>query len=95
MPGVPSAGIVRRFRDALVLTAPGGTRSEWRLPAWFAPNEARPALSYHERPTRWRPDGPAHVRVRSAPIGQEFVLDVGDAPEPLAWLRALLAPEAR
>lgn len=92
VPGVPGAGVVRELRDALVLTAPGASRSEWRLPACFAPTPGRPTLSYHDRPDRWRPDGPDHVRLQSAHIGQEFVFGCDNTTA--AWVRALLAPEA-
>ncbi|GJG87768.1 hypothetical protein tb265_29490 [Gemmatimonadetes bacterium T265] len=88
---VPSAGVVRTLRAPLVLTAPGASRSEWRLPASFAPPSG--ALTYHDHPGRWRPDGPDHVRLRSAPIGQEFVLGGNDTA--VTWARTLLTPERR
>ena len=72
--------------------APGATRSTWRLPACLTPTPDRAPLTYHEHPARWAADGPGHVRLRSAPIGQEFVTECDE--QTLAWLRDLLSPEA-
>lgn len=93
VPGVPGAGIVHHLRDALVLTAPNASRSQWRLPACFAPRPDGPPLSYHRDPGRWHPDGPDHVRLHTVGKGQEFVQKCSEAT--LAWLHTLLAPEAR
>lgn len=92
VPGVAGAGVARGVRPDLVLTAPGASRSVWRLPAWFAPTPGRRPLSCHGRPDRWTRDGD-HVRLRSAPIGQEFVLDTDEYPDAVPWLRTLLTPE--
>jgi hypothetical protein len=70
------AGLFRRYDDRLRLTAPGATRSLWRVPRFFR------GLGYHHDPRRWQGD-----TLRSCTRGQEFVLDAGD--EARAWLRAL------
>lgn len=91
--GVPGAGVVRRLRPELVLTAVGASPSRWRLPAWFAPASNRKPLSYHRDHDRWTPDGDG-VRLHTVSQGQEFVLHLDDYPEAVPWLRTLLAPQA-
>jgi hypothetical protein len=82
------AGLFRTAAAARVLTAPGATRSEWQLPAWFRPRGARAPLSYHHDPGRYRAEGEG-VRLRSVARGQEFVLDTTHYPEAIAWARSL------
>ena len=69
--GIPGAGIFPYTR-AHILTAPGATRSEWRLPRVFADL----GMSFHQRQLAeavyHRRD--RSVQFRSAPIGQEFVV---------------------
>lgn len=83
------AGQFPQFKDALRLTAAGGTRTLWRLPGWFLPNSTRPPLSYHPAGSRWVHDDQG-VLLRSAAKGQEFVLDADHYPEAEPWLRNLL-----
>ncbi len=69
--GVPGAGIFP-YTPAHVLTAPGATRSVWRLPRVLAElgmtfHERQLAEAIHDRRRRT-------VDLRSAPIGQEFVI---------------------
>jgi len=88
LPGMPTgsagAGAFGRYRDALRLTAPGRTRTGWRLPRWFFPRDGRPPLTYHGNPDQWT-SGPDHTLLRSVPRGQEFVLDVEHYPEAVEW----------
>lgn len=91
--GLPGAGMFRQLKPELVLSAPGKTRSVWRLPEWFFPREGRKPLSYHEDVGRcWTcEDGAAWLQ--TAGRGQEFVLDMDHYPEAAAWVRGLVAGE--
>ncbi len=95
--GLPAAakalrggGVFPRLREELCLSAPGHSRSVWRLPPWFHPQAARKPLSYHEAPARWTTRR-QHVLLRTTAPGQEFVLDCHDYPEAAAWLSQLFA----
>lgn len=88
--GLPGGGAMERYSERLRLTAPGRTRSWWRLPKWFYPENGRPPLTYHRNLDRWTMN-PDHVIVRSAPRGQEFVLDADWCPEVVAWAFRLIA----
>ncbi len=83
-------GLFRCYQDALRLSAPGERRSLWQLPRWFYPRDGIPPLSYHRQSSRWT-SAQEHTLLRSAPRGQEFVLDVDHYPEALAWVCHLLA----
>jgi hypothetical protein len=87
--GLPGAGVFRSYHDRLRLTKAGATRSVWNLPGWFEPNPGRKALGYHAEPSRWSRDG-ARVDLQTVGRGQEFVLDVAEYPEAVAWVRELL-----
>lgn len=84
-----AAGTFTRYDERLRLTRPGAPRSQWRLPAWFAPRRGRAPLGYHHAPWRWRRRG-GHVDLASVARGQEFVLDTAQYPEATKWLRALV-----
>jgi hypothetical protein len=86
--GMPGAGVFRQWIDRLRLTAPGRSRSVWRLPGWFDPRGRRP-LGYHSDPDRWTSDG-KHVLLQTVSRGQEFVLDAEEYPQAWAWARHLL-----
>jgi hypothetical protein len=88
--GLPGGGVFERYSPALQLSAPGRSRSWWRLPAWFAPSADRPALSYHAAPWRWSVES-SGVLLRVVSKGQEFVLDCDRYPEVVGWLAALFA----
>lgn len=94
LPGMPEepagAGVFGRYRDALRLTAPGHTRTGWRLPRWSFPRDGRPPLTYHGNPDRWTLS-PDHTFLRSVPRGQEFVLDVDHYPEAVEWAYDLVS----
>ena len=84
-----------RYDDRLRLTAPGASRSVWRLPDWFYPSGGRPPLGSHARNLeRWSrtEDG---TLLRSVPRGQEFVLDGDFYPEAEPWARGLIAAALR
>lgn len=85
---VPAAGVFRNWDADLQLTAPGCSRSVWRLPRWLLNNPEQPVLSYHRDPARWRIDG-EFVIVQTVCKGQEFVIDVSDCAEATKWLHSL------
>jgi hypothetical protein len=85
----PGAGMFRHFDPALCLSAPGRSRSYWRLPAWFHPEPGRPPLTYHADRRRWTRTDDA-VILRSAAQGQEFVLDADAYPEAVPWIGNLI-----
>lgn len=92
LPGLgdlPGAAAFAKFTGAIQLTAPGMTRSCWRLPKWFYPDHAVPPLSSHEKPDRWRLQGDACF-LQSVARGQEFVLDIEHYPEAIEWVVSLL-----
>ena len=84
------AGVFSAYSDQLVLTAPGMSRSNWRLPKWFRPLEKNPKLSYHRSLSRWS-SGDNYVDLKSVGRGQEFILDTADYPEAVDWARAMIA----
>ena len=84
---------MERYRDGLRLTARGRTRSWWRVPKWFFPGGARPPMTYHGDGKRWTLEED-HACVRSAPRGQEFILDAEYYPEALPWAYELISGAA-
>jgi Nucleotide modification associated domain 3 len=86
---VPGAGVFERFDPALLLTAPGMSRSTWLLPGWFHPAGKRSTLSYHGSPARWT-QKEDHLLLNTVGRGQEFVLDCEEYPQALDWLRELV-----
>lgn len=81
---VRSAGVFDRINESLILTRPGMSRSNWRLPPDFFPGTRDP-LSYHSDPARWTMDG-NEAGLRLASRGQEFVLDLEQYPGVQQWL---------
>ena len=79
------AGRFKLVTDHHVLTAPGETRSVWRLPRGFLP-EGRSPLTCHGDPKRWILDNDEFVRLKTVPIGQEFVLDLDEYPDVHDWI---------
>ncbi len=76
-----------------VLTAPGRSRSHWRLPRAFAPRavlNGTDCLSYHTSEKRWRV-AEDHCELHVTPRGQEFVLNCDERPSVGDWLRQLFA----
>ena len=74
------------WHERLQLNQPGQTRSFWRLPRAFDPRFTKAPLTYHAR-RRWELHHD-HVVFHSAPIGQEFVVEINDGIE--RWLVDLL-----
>ena len=91
---LPGSGVFQRISGALVMTAPDAAKpSEWALPDWFYPGGGKPPLTYHSNLARWQ-KSTSGLRLSSAAIGQEFVLDIGDAPAAIPWLKFLLEANA-
>ena len=74
---MPGAGVFS-FRQNLVLTKQGLSRSKWDLPDFFRKAE----ISHHSE-TSWKDS-----YFQSAPIGQEFVIQDNDEVE--AWAKELI-----
>lgn len=87
---LPGAGVFPHARPQLVLTAPGRSRSQWRLPSGLYPPEPGLALSYHSDMTRWR-RGQNCTYLNSVGRGQEFVLDGDRYPAMKRWFAELFA----
>ena len=87
------AGIFPRLDERLVLTKPGGSASNWRLPLWFYPEGGKEPLSYHPRELWERDSRYAYVQRRGP--GQEFVLDLEQYPEALGWFAGLVSDLGR
>ena len=85
---VTGAGTFPRLDERLVLTKPGGSASQWRLPRWFYPDSGKTPLTYHPDPKRWSQDN-NYAYLNSVGRGQEFVLDLEQYPEALGWLSGL------
>ena len=81
-------GVFSRSNERLVLTEPGGSVSQWRLPRWFYPDGNKTPLTYHSDPKRWRRDD-EYAYLQSVGRGQEFVLDLQEYPEGLGWVSGL------
>lgn len=84
----PGGGVFPRIAPGLILTAPGHTRSRWKVPYWFLPSGRTP-LSYHSSPKRWIEDG-KELHLCTVGRGQEFVLDTSEYPQARAWIADLL-----
>ena len=85
-----SAGVFTS-RPERVLTHHGATRSVWRMPAWMHPRSGLATLSYHGDLQRWSDVDADTCTLKSAAIGQEFVLKATQ-PDPLnLWLTTLFA----
>lgn len=72
----------RTAPESLRLSKPGGPVSRWIVPTWLK----SAGLSYHGKAERWLVEGELQLVGR----GQEFVSDVGDQPEPAAWLTSII-----
>lgn len=91
---LPGAGVFPRWSTGLQLTAAGCNRSIWDLPGWMMPGCGLPSnLTYHGRMERWEQRGD-RVRLASVAKGQEFVQDIGEHGEALAWVKDLLVRHA-
>lgn len=94
LPGMPQGcaggGAFSRYRECLCLTAPGHTRTWWRLPRWFFPKNGRASLTYHGNMDRWTITQD-HAILESVSRGQEFVLDAEHYPEAIEWAYDLIS----
>lgn len=80
---IPGWGV---FSKGYRLTAAGTSPSVWSVPAWLDPNRGGSGMSYHGRAGRWQS---AAGLLSCAARGQEFVADIGNRPDALAWLATL------
>jgi len=90
---LPGGGVFREYHKKLQLTEPGGTRRNWRLPAWMYPFPDKRPLSHHKDKKRWGRDG-RWATLRTVDIGQEFVLDTDYYPKASEWLAELFRAAA-
>lgn len=75
------------FGRAIDLSCPDAQRvSDWRVPRWLDPTQGGVGMTYHPTP-RWLGDG----RVRAAARGQEFVANIGQRRDALAWVVELFS----
>lgn len=86
---IPGGGTFEEYRQDLCLTASSSSRSLWKLPLWFYPNNGKLPLSYHSNLSRWELAGD-HALLQSAARGQEFVLDADWYPQAIGWARSLI-----
>ena len=84
----PGAGVFPSFHEQLLLSKPGGSASQWRLPRWFYPESPKPCLTYHPLHLWSRDNEYAYVQRRGP--GQEFVLDMRRYPEAQKWVSQLV-----
>ena len=84
----PGAGVFPSFHEQLLLSKPGGSASQWRLPRWFYPESPKPWLTYHPLHLWHRDNEYAYVQRRGP--GQEFVLDMRRYPEAQKWVSRLV-----
>lgn len=73
----------KQAHKSLRMTRPGGPLSQSIVPNWL---EAK-GLGYPAMPWRWAEPGALHLVSR----GQEFVCDIGDDPEAIAWIEDKIA----
>ena len=64
-------------------------KSIWKVPEWLHPEAGGCGMTYHPD-TRWLPG----LLLQTAGRGQEFVADIGQRQDALAWVSRLLAEAA-
>jgi Nucleotide modification associated domain 3 len=93
LPGInhrlPGAGVFAKLNGDLCLTAPGQSRSVWKLPRWFAPTKSRSIFTYHSDIKRWTL-GRKFCQLQTVAKGQEFVLDADKCSEATTWAENLI-----
>lgn len=85
---IRGAGTFRNWTDKARLSDASVSKSLWRLPKWMDwRGTLKSPLTYHGNPSRWSQDDNDFelVKLRSAHIGQEFVLDTQQYPEAIEW----------
>ena len=87
----PGSGVFGRIKPFLVLSCASrdSGASFWELPGWCYPRKGLYPLTYHNKMERWQRRG-ATTLLRTAPRGQEFVLDAEQYPEAVGWVLSLL-----
>jgi Nucleotide modification associated domain 3 len=75
-PSLPNSAILR-WNEKLRLTAPGPSRSVWRLPHCFWPEGTAPQISGHT-PARFSREPGGAVILRTKSPGQEYVTNATD-----------------
>lgn len=86
---LPGWGSFESFAPELALSDPAGSsRSDWILPDCFGPGSV--GLSYHGAPERWGQSADGARRLRAVAKGQEFVADVGQNAQALAWIASIV-----
>lgn len=88
---LPGAGMFKKMSNDLCLTTQHAkSRSYWRLPLWFFPENGKRPLSYHGELNRWSKNS-NYTLLRSVGRGQEFILDSDEYPEALDWAYSLIS----
>jgi hypothetical protein len=87
VPGLAGGGVFS-WNPALKLTKPGSTPSVWQLPRCFHPDYTPAGTLTHHALSAWDLNDD-HAVLRSARIGQEFVITM--TPEIEAWVRDVIA----
>jgi hypothetical protein len=86
-PDISGAGVML-YSDKCTLTMPGArSRRWWELPDGFHPQNSSRPMTYHP-PECWSAPSGGRVKLRSACIGQEFVVPVNAEID--AWLTDLV-----
>lgn len=83
--GLPGASHFSHFTPQLRLTAPGASKSLWRVPDWLMPEDGKSILSYHGDLSRWRNDERGNL-LQTVAKGQEFVADISALPQAGVWV---------
>jgi hypothetical protein len=74
--------VASKSHEALRLTQSGGPLRHWIVPSWLR----KTGLSFHRKPERWF----ANDRLEIVSRGQEFVSQIGDAPEAHDWVNYIV-----
>jgi hypothetical protein len=90
VPGAPGTAVMR-YSPKARLTRPAGTPRWWSLPEAFHPRNTAWPMTYHP-PGCWSEPHYGQVTLRSASIGQEFIVPINDGIR--AWLADLISPAA-
>lgn len=89
------AGVFRTVDPRRVLTAPGKSRSVWRLPRWFRGDDVRPWLTQFPNLAWWADlDADFVLLTPRGRQGQEAVLDCRNRPDAGPWVASLFGEMA-
>ena len=92
--GLPGFGAFDHIQDHLILTAPGLSKSKWKLPACFG-SEQGSTLTYHKDPKRWETQPDGSVILSSVAKGQEFVMEMPEEQNAWDWLNTIVSSPLR